>query len=164
MDIQDVMEKWLYANVGAAVLVSEHVKKTVDALVEKGADTVKKHPDTFDSIRLTVDGTMEDVREQADKLRDSELVQSLTKLTQEQRDLLRGMIDEADLKAKSKDFADKVGQGLRDVADLAQEKARKKADEACDENSGKHPSDAPEPGSGKEADEQAVADDENHTT
>ena len=36
MDIQDALEKWLYANVGAAALVSEHMKKTVDTLVAKG--------------------------------------------------------------------------------------------------------------------------------
>ena len=128
MDIQDALEKWLYANVGAAALVSEHMKKTVDTLVAKGQDTVKNNQDTFDSIRLTVDGTVEDVKEQADKVRNSELVKELTKLTQEQRDSLRSMIDEADLTAKSKDFADKVGQGIRDMADLAQERARRKSD------------------------------------
>ena len=129
MDIQDVMEKSLYANVGAAALASEQVKKAVDTLVAKGQETVKENQDTFDSIRLTVDGTVEDVKEQADKVRNSELVQNLAKLTQEQRDSLRNMIDEADLKAKSKDLADKVGQGIKDMADLAQEKARKRSAE-----------------------------------
>ena len=161
MDIQDAREKWLYANVGAAALVSEHMKKTVDTLVAKGQDTVKNNQDTFDSIRLTVDGTVEDVKEQADKVRNSELVKELTKLTQEQRDSLRSMIDEADLTAKSKDFADKVGQGIRDMADLAQERARRKSDGFPGEDPEGAPSHGAEHEPGKETDDKAEADDKN---
>ena len=161
MDIQDALEKWLYANVGAAALVSEHMKKTVDTLVAKGQDTVKNNQDTFDSIRLTVDGTVEDVKEQADKVRNSELVKELTKLTQEQRDSLRNMIDEADLTAKSKDFADKVGQGIRDMADLAQERARRKSDGFPGEDPEGAPSHGAEHEPSKETDDKAEADDKN---